>query len=237
MARDTRRSLNGSHAEFRGFSAEAFGFLKVLSVRQSREWFQAHKDVFERECKGPLAALVLRLDEAFSARGIPLACDPQRALFRIHRDTRFGHDKRPYKTHVSAALTRDGAKLSPGVLYIHIDPEGSFAASGFFRPAPAALAAIRTRMVERPADILAVVGDLTEAGLSLDRDDVLKQAPRGFEGAGHPEIAGLLRLKSLLVRRPLTRLLCADGDRLTDAIASLAVAAHPLLQFGWAALP
>jgi len=236
MERGARRNLNGSHAEFRGFSDEAFGFLKVLSVRQSREWFQAHKDVFDRECKRPLAALVLRLGQSLSARGIGLACDPDRAMFRMHRDTRFGQDKRPYKTHVSAALTRDGAKVSPGALYIHIDPEGSFAASGFFRPAPATLTAIRTRMVECPADILAVVGDLNEAGLTLDRDDALKLAPRGFEGAGNPELASLLRLKSLLVRRPLTRALCADGDRLTDTIASLAVAAHPLLQFGWAAL-
>jgi len=237
MSRDAHGHLNGSHAEFHGFSAEAFGFLKVLSVRQSSEWFQANKDVFERECKGPLTALVLRLGQALATRGIGLTCDPARAIFRIHRDTRFAHDKRPYKTNLGAALTRDGAKLSPGVLYIHIDPEGSFAAGGFFRPAPAAIAAIRTRVVERPAEILAAVGDLNEAGLMLDRDDVLKRAPRGFEGAGHPEIADLLRLKSLLVRRPLNRALCGDGDRLIETIASFAVAVHPLLQFGWAALP
>jgi uncharacterized protein (TIGR02453 family) len=228
--------MNRSHDVFRGFTAKAFGFLEVLAETQSRDWFQAHKDDFERECKRPLAALVLRLGAALAANGIALAGDPDRAIFRIHRDTRFGPDKRPYKTHVSAALTRDGDKSSAGVLYIHIDPAGCFVACGFFRPAPAVLAAIRTRMVKRPADILSVVGALNEAGLMLDRDDVLLRAPRGFEGASHPEIADLLRLKSLVVRRPLARALCVDGDRLTEAIVSFALTSHPLLQFGWAGL-
>jgi uncharacterized protein (DUF2461 family) len=50
-------------------------------------------------------------------------------VFRIHRDVRFSKDKKPYKTHVSATLTRDGLKLSPGLVYVHIEPEGG--------PAPA----------------------------------------------------------------------------------------------------
>lgn len=55
---------------------------------------------------------------------MPLSGDPKKSVFRIHRDTRFSKDKKPYKTHVSATLTRDGQKMSPGMIYIHIEPEG-----------------------------------------------------------------------------------------------------------------
>ena len=125
---------------FRGFSAKAFAFLKDLADNQDREWFEAHKPIYEREVKEPLARLVVSLGQARAAKNIDRCCDPKRAIFRIHRDVRFSKDKKPYKTNAGATLTRDGEKRSPGVLYIHVDPEGSFAASGILpaRAAPAA---------------------------------------------------------------------------------------------------
>jgi hypothetical protein len=42
---------------------------------------------------------------------------------------RFSNDKRPYKVHVAATVSRTGPdgewrKMSPGMVYIHIEPEG-----------------------------------------------------------------------------------------------------------------
>jgi uncharacterized protein (DUF2461 family) len=63
-------------------------------------------------------------------------------VFRIHRDVRFSKDKKPYKTHVSATLTRDGQKMSPGMLYVHIEPEGGPSRPSIPRPS--------TRWIPRP---------------------------------------------------------------------------------------
>ncbi|MBS0412641.1 MAG: DUF2461 family protein, partial [Proteobacteria bacterium] len=30
---------------------------------------------------------------------------------------------RPYKTHISASLTREGDKMAPGMVYVHVEPE------------------------------------------------------------------------------------------------------------------
>ena len=45
---------------------------------------------------------------------------PQKAVYRIYRDTRFAKDKTPYKTHVSAIFPRHTAvKREGSVFYFH----------------------------------------------------------------------------------------------------------------------
>jgi uncharacterized protein (DUF2461 family) len=109
---------------FPGFAAPDLAFLTGLAAHNDREWFTAHRAVYDERLKPTLSALIDALNGAFAARDLPLAGDPKKSVFRIHRDVRFSKDKRPYKTHVSATLTRDGQKLSPGLVYVHIEPEG-----------------------------------------------------------------------------------------------------------------
>jgi uncharacterized protein (DUF2461 family) len=109
---------------FSGFASADLAFLTGLAARNDRDWFTAHRAAYDDGLKPALAALIADASTACAARDIPLSGDPKKSVFRIHRDTRFSKDKRPYKTHVSATLTRDGRKMSPGMMYIHIEPEG-----------------------------------------------------------------------------------------------------------------
>jgi uncharacterized protein (TIGR02453 family) len=221
---------------FNGFSANGMAFLGDLDATQNRAWFEANKAVYETELRAPLASLVTALGLALSVEGLDLACDPKRAMFRIHRDVRFSKDKRPYKAHVSAALTRDGEKMAPGLLYVHVDPKGSFVAAGFYNPEPAALQKLRQHIVARPDEIKSILAKLGKAGLSLDREDMLKRTPRGFEAVDDDELIALLRQKMFVVRRPLSRKTTGDGDAMISAIATFARDVQPLLRFGWQAL-
>jgi uncharacterized protein (DUF2461 family) len=123
-----------TRTSFPGFAAADLAFLTGLAAHNDRDWFTANRAVYDDRLKPTLAALIDALNGALAARDLPLAGDPKKSVFRIHRDVRFSKDKRPYKTHVSATLTRanpDGTwqKLSPGLVYVHIEPEGG--------PAPA----------------------------------------------------------------------------------------------------
>lgn len=113
-----------THAPFSGFAAADLAFLTGLAAHNDRDWFTANRAPFDDGLKPTLAALIVALNAAFEARDLPLSGDPKRSVFRIHRDVRFSKDKKPYKTHVSATLTRDGQKMSPGMVYVHIEPEG-----------------------------------------------------------------------------------------------------------------
>ncbi len=118
-----------TRTSFPGFAPADLAFLTGLAAHNDREWFTAHRAIYDDRLKPTLGALIEALNAAFAARDLPLAGDPKKSVFRIHRDVRFSKDKKPYKTHVSATLTRDGLKLSPGLVYVHIEPEGG--------PAPA----------------------------------------------------------------------------------------------------
>ena len=163
-----------------------------------------NKELYEKCLREPLASLVAELSDRLAEAGSPLRGDPRRSLFRIHRDTRFSKDKRPYKTNVGATLTRDGAKLSPGLLYVHIDPAGSFAAAGFYHPDPPGLDRLRRRLAEHPEEWRDVQEQLAGSGLSLSRGEALVRPPRGFESVTDPDAIEILKLKSWTVSRPLT---------------------------------
>jgi uncharacterized protein (TIGR02453 family) len=219
---------------FEGFPREALKFFRDLDDHQNKPWFTANKQCYEQFVRSPLQSLVTDVSAQLAKRNSALRGDPNRALFRINRDVRFAKDKRPYNTHASAALTRDGDKQSPGVLYLHIDPAGSFAATGFFRPEPSTLHALRAGLVADPTGWAKVERALLKAGLPLATDDALVRVPKGFEHAP-PKLAEVLKMRSWVVRREFSATDIARPS-LVDAIVALASDAKPLLNFGWQAL-
>ncbi len=214
---------------FAGFSPAAFSFFRGLAENQSKAWFEANREVYENQVRAPMASLVVDVAARLGTRGLHFAGDPKRAIFRLNRDVRFSNDKSPYKTNAGAAMTRDGGKMSPGVLYIHVGAEDCFTAAGFYRPEPPALQAMREMIVRDFAG-----WKRATKNLDLSRDDALAKPPKGFL-AENAEIAEALKLKSWVVRRPLA-MQDMRGPGLVDVITEFAVAAGPLLKFGWSAL-
>lgn len=220
---------------FTGFPHGALAFLRDLAANNDKAWFAAHKPEYERDVLTPFRLLLAEVISGLSARGIGITGDPVKSIFRIHRDVRFSADKRPYKTHAGAALTRDGTKSGMGVLYLHIAPEGCFVAAGFYHPDKDQLAALREAIYTEPQRFLELRGQLAEAGLSFDTEDSLTRQPRGFEEASDPAILAALRLKSFVVRTPVAAERIAAPALVQDVLA-FAEAAQGLWQFGWAAL-
>ena len=115
---------------FQGFGTQALPFFKALAFHQSKEWFNANRETYERAVKGPMGDLVEDTAARLAQAKIPIKGDRKSSAFRIHRDVRFSQNKDPYKTHAGVVLTRSGTKNDPGVLYFHLSPtECFFAAS------------------------------------------------------------------------------------------------------------
>lgn len=218
-----------------GVGPAAFAFLSDLAANNDRTWFMANKPRYESDVLVPFRSLLAGVITTLAARKIPLTGDPAKAVFRIHRDVRFSHDKLPYKTHAGAVLTRDGGKGKSGLLYIHLDPAECFVAAGFWQPDKEALGALREAIYTEPTRFATMRSGLRAARLELDDSESLVRMPRGYEDATDPALAQVLRLKSFVVRRAIRHeaLACATvaGD-----IADFAGDALPLLEFGWNAL-
>jgi uncharacterized protein (TIGR02453 family) len=219
---------------FTGFPEAGLTFLRDLAANNNPLWFKPRRDDYEALVRGPMIALVADLLTLAAARKLPLSGEPAKAVFRIHRDVRFAKDKRPYKTHCGASLSRTGLKLAPGLFYIHIEPGGCFVAAGFWHPEPPLLDRMRQRIVAFPERFIDVVRALDANGMPLGPDeDSAKRLPRGCETAKGTAAEPFLKHRNLIARYALR-----DADVRDPSLPMLLLdrftAARPLLDFGWA---
>src|SRR5208337_4921200 len=141
---------------FAGFQPAAFAFLDHLRDNNNPAWFKPRKTIYEAEVLAPFRELIVTVGAALERAGLPLVGDPRRGIFRIYRDVRFSADKRLYKTHAGAVLTRSGDKRDPGLLYLHVAPGESMVAAGFWHPEPVLLARFRRALLDDPDGFLAI---------------------------------------------------------------------------------
>jgi uncharacterized protein (TIGR02453 family) len=195
-------------AGFEGFKPAAFRFLRDLERNNEKAWFEANREVYEREVREPMRRLVESLDARLGSIAPEIVGDPKRSMFRIHRDVRFSRDKSPYKTNAGAWLYhrdagrkvgRDGEGGGAG-FYFHIDPTTCFMAGGMWMPARPALLRIREAIDATPT----ALARLTSAPAFRRRFDglsdtaKLQRVPRDFP-PDHP--AGeWLKLESFTAR-------------------------------------
>jgi uncharacterized protein (TIGR02453 family) len=220
---------------FSGFRPAAFAFFSELQDNNDPAWFKPRKALYEAEVLAPFRELIAAVGDALGRAGLPLAGDPRRGIFRIYRDVRFSPDKRLYKTHAGAVLTRSGGRRDPGVLYIHVAPAESMVAAGFWHPEAALLGRLRRAVLSDADDFLEIADRLAAAGCPLTSDDKLSRPPRGFETAKGTPAGEYVCWKSFTAHRMLS-----DGEMqspaLVDRIVDFAITVLPLLEWGWAAV-
>jgi uncharacterized protein (TIGR02453 family) len=219
---------------FAGFRPAAFAFFGDLKDNNDPAWFKPRKALYEAEVLAPFRELIATVGGALGQAGLPLVGDPRHGIFRIYRDVRFSPDKRLYKTHAGAVLTRSGGRRDPGVLYIHVAPGESMVGAGFWHPEPALLARLRRAVLADPDSFVAIADRLAAAGCPLTSDDKLSRPPRGFEAAKGTAVAEYVCWKSFTAHRMLS-----DGamqsPKLVDRIIDFARTVLPFLEWGWAA--
>jgi uncharacterized protein (TIGR02453 family) len=217
---------------FQGFTTEALQFLHDLCEHNDRDWFAPRKPFYETEVKAPMIQLIRQVAAACQKKGFPLFPKEPSPVSRIYRDIRFSPDKRPFHHHVGAVLHGRTGPTPFGEAYLHVSPEQSFVAAGFYMPDPAFLRLARARIAERPDEFEGMVTALRKKALDLSRESQLKRMPRGFERFADSAIADHLKLNSFVVSRMLEPDEVAT-PRLARISTDFALAARPLLEWGW----
>lgn len=171
------------------FSKEALGFLRGLKRNNDREWFESRREVYEREVKAPMLALIERLNEGMAGYAPAHIRPAGKILFRIYRDTRFSADKSPYKTHLGSWWARSGMlKTSGGGYYMHIGATEFVIAAGCYMPEKEQLLAIRRHLLEHHAEWKKLIEDRKLLRAFTIHDPMaLSRPPKGFP-AEHPAI-------------------------------------------------
>lgn len=193
---------------FGGFRPAAFRFLRDLARNNEKAWFEANRDVYEREVRGPMRLLVETLDAKLGSIAPEIVGDPKRSMFRIHRDVRFSKNKSPYKTNAGAWLYHRDAGRKVGRVdegggagfYFHIDPTTCFMAGGIWMPARPALLRIREAIAAQPTALERLTSALgfRRRFDGLSEEVKLLRVPRDFP-PDHPA-AEWLKLQSFTAR-------------------------------------
>ena len=183
-------------SRFPGFPSEALAFLRSLKRNNRREWFQPRKEKYESLIKLPMLDLVSCLNEELAGFAPEYATPPQKATFRIYRDTRFSKDKTPYKTHVAAMFPRQTALTKNGgaAFYFHFTDKELLFFGGVYHPERDELIAYRALIQERYEDLHDILRDKKLRRIAGElQGEQMSRLPKGIP-SDHPA-EGLLRRK------------------------------------------
>ena len=163
---------------FSGFQPEAFKFFRDLAKNNDRDWFQAHKDVYERACREPMKALMAAADPPFGGGW----------MSRINNDMRFNRDRAPYKTRVDAGIKGH---------YVSLSAQGMYVGTGIYKPEPSTLRQLREAIAADTSGrkLQTIVTALRRKGYTVATHEASATAPRGY-AANHPRIE-LLKMKDI----------------------------------------
>ncbi|MGL4292437.1 MAG: DUF2461 domain-containing protein [Bacteroidales bacterium] len=179
-----------------------FQFLQDLSRNNNREWFQEHKADYDSYREVFEFMVQELIDEIAMFDASVAGLQAKQTLFRIYRDTRFSHDKTPYKTHFGAWIAKGGRKSEFPGYYLHLEPGYCLIAAGIWHPDPKLLKMVRQEIYDNLDDFLEIIRDREFIDAFGEvQGGSLRTMPRGF-AKDFPE-PHLLMLKDYFVEKPL----------------------------------
>jgi uncharacterized protein (TIGR02453 family) len=214
------------------FTPATLKFLTELAENNRRDWFEDNKARYEEQVRAPALAFIADMApelQAFAPRFLALPKKMGGSLMRVHRDTRFGRDKSPYKTNIGIHFRHDAGKdvHAPGY-YLHIEPGSFFLGVGIWHPDADALGMIRDRLVEKPKQWLSARDDTGFRRAYSLSGESLQNPPRGF-AKDHPLLEDLKR-KDFIAIRELKRKEVLSPTLPSD-VAEHFAAATPFMRF------
>ena len=147
---------------FRGWPKEALDFYVGLEADNSRQYWLAHKAIYDESVKAPF----LELSDAVEREFGPLR------VFRPNRDIRFSKDKSPYKIAAAAATEGEGG----AAYYVQISSGGLYVGSGYYHLMPDQLERYRVAVADarRGPKLAAAVAALRKQRYGVDSRESLK---------------------------------------------------------------
>jgi uncharacterized protein (TIGR02453 family) len=211
-------------------------FLKGIKKNNTKEWYENHKEEY-KDLRDEFSILlegvrneILTFDEAVKrnhTKGIETV-----KVFRIHKDTRFSHDKTKYKTSIAGLISADIHSLTEPVYYIAIEPGNkSFIGGGIRTPESEQLKVIREYIAIHYKTLRNILSDkklVKSFAHGIEDETKLKTAPKGYD-RNHPAI-DLLQYKNFTIGEHLTDIQLSD-KKLTKSLTQKCNALYSFNEF------
>ncbi len=173
--------------EFKGFSKKTVQFFKQLKKNNTRQWFETHKKEYETHVKQPAAQFVTSMGNVLEEFVPAINAIPKvnQSLFRINRDTRFSHDKTPYKTNLGIWFWEGLQKrMECSGFYFHMDTDTIMFGAGLYMMPKHILKQYRDAVVEKKAGLALkkMATKMKKNGLEL-KGRHYKRNPTGYDAS------------------------------------------------------
>jgi uncharacterized protein (TIGR02453 family) len=140
---------------------------------------------------------VVAVNSAMKSFAPDYVTDPDKAIYRIYRDTRFSKDKTPYKDHIAASFSRRGDKTGAGY-YFAVSHKEVAIGGGIYMPEPETLRAMRQHLAGHHQQFRKIAAARAVRQLfTTVQGEQLSRVPKGYPG-DHPA-ADILRMKQYLL--------------------------------------
>jgi uncharacterized protein (TIGR02453 family) len=212
------------------FTAEFIDFFKELSRNNNKKWFDQNRKRYEESVKAPFTSFVTQIIEKIQTDDPGVNITPAESIFRINRDIRFSKDKTPYKTRMSALISRTGKKDKgfPGIFF-SLSAENVTIYGGAHSLETARLYSIRKYISEHPDTFSKLLDDrIFKDKYGRIHGDKNKRIPAEFNDAAEKQ--PLLFNKAFYYYAKLDVKLIL-GPSLVDIFMDYYLAAKPMREF------
>lgn len=159
---------------FAGFPEGTIDFLRAIAANNTKSWFEAHREDYQRFYVEPAGQFVLAAGPVLRQFAPEIQAEPRvlGSIFRINRDTRFSKDKRPYKDHLDFWFWEGERRAAVSGFFVRISPDFVGIGAGCHGFGREQLTAFRAAIADAPGKArLAVIADeLAGAGYRLFGD-------------------------------------------------------------------
>ena len=175
---------------FTGFSKDTVRFFKDLDMNNNKIWFEENRHIYDDIVFPEAQNFVVTMGEKLARISEDINADPRtdKSIFRLHRDTRFSKDKRPYKTHLGI-LFWEGPfkKIEAPLFYFHLDAQKVFLAAGMHIIPKEFMQTYRDAVVDdqQGAALDKALKEVAKHGDYQPGWEKYKKVPRGYDTA-HP---------------------------------------------------
>ena len=210
---------------------EIITYLRQLQANNNRDWFNAHKDWYKRCHEKVEAFTALWLEQMKELDPELAGLQPKDCIWRIYRDVRFSHDKRPFKVWFGIFVAAKGGRKSDrGGHYIHLEPNRCMFGGGIWCPNKDLLHALRKEVMANYDEVEEIFKNpmTNKYFQDFDTDQMLKKVPQGFPADfKHTD---WLKRKAYTFSTPLSDEEVCATDFL-DKVMEISQAAKPINDF------
>ena len=162
---------------FTGFTQETIDFLWGIRLNNYRDWFEAHKEEYQRTLYQPMKALAAEVFPAFEKEP-----NLEQKLSRIYKDARL-HPAVPYKESLWLSMRPAHLHWSQQpTLFFEITPQGYHYGFILLQPQAEKMERWRREVQENPEEFLSLVKKLQrKTGLTLTGDSYKRGKPCSVE--------------------------------------------------------